>query len=458
MISLVPDWARHHDAFWNAVRRRNLWLIKLRYGAAIMLALLIVSGKYLLRISYSDAQETLLIILTLTILLYNFFIHWLRRFIKYNADKFNPLHLSIIQMLLDLPALMILVYITGSIESPLYMFFVFHMIIGSMILPGKVVYTMAVVVVVSFVSIVFGEYTGIITHHSLEGLLRNPVYDDIHFVLAFSVIFVFLIGMSVVLTNRIARQLYQIEQNLVESYEKLKGSEAEKQKYIMAVVHEIKTPIAALHSYLDIILQKFLGPLSTAVEEKLSRAKIRSEEAIQLIENVLKISKLRLGEEINYEQVNIDEIVRNAISKYSTMINSKNIKITITDERINKKNISGDKMLLGLAFSNLVSNAVKYVNEDGLIKINMSEKENKLVISISDNGIGIPQKDLGNIFKDFYRASNIKEKEYAGTGLGLSFVKQIIERHGGTIEVKSPSGIGNEKNPGCCFTIWLQLE
>lgn len=458
MISLVPTWARHYDAFWNAVKYRNLWFIKLRYGAVVMLALLILSGKYLLGISYSDTQQTLLIVITLSVLLYNIFIHWLRRFIKYDADRFNPLHLSIIQMLFDLPALMILVYFTGSIESPLYMFFVFHMIIGSLILPGKVIYTMAAAVVVSFVSIVFGEYTGIITHHSLEGLLRNSVYDDLHFVLAFSVIFVFVIGMSVILTNRMARQLYKIEQNLVDSYEKLKASEAEKQKYTMAVVHEIKTPIAVLHSYLDIILQKFLGPLSTAVEEKLSRAKIRSEEAIQLIENVLKISKLRLGEEISREPVDVKEIISSMVSKYTSMIKSKNIKVSITDDRIDKKDINGDKMLLGLAFSNLVGNAVKYVNEDGLVKINIEEKENKIIISISDNGIGIPEKDLENIFKDFYRASNISKKEYTGTGLGLSFVKQIIERHGGSIEVKSPSGIGNEKNPGCCFTISLPVE
>lgn len=455
MISLVPHWARHYDAFWSAVRRRNLWLIKLRYAAVLMLLILFFTSEFFLGVKFSPPQELVILIITFSILVYNIILHYSRRFVKNDDTKFNPLHLSLIQMVADLYALMLLVYYTGTIESPLYLLFIFHMIIGSLILPGKIVYSSAIAVIMIFSTLTIGEYYSVIDHHSINGLLISSVYDDLKYILGFLTIFTFVMIMSVVLANRIARQLYRMEQDLYESLDKIQKAEAEKQKYTMAVVHEIKTPIAALHSYLDVILQKYLGPLSTAVEEKLSRAKIRSEEAIHLIENVLKISKLRLGEEISQEPVDVKEIISSTVSKYTSMIKNKNIKVSITDDRIDKKNINGDKMLLGLAFSNLVGNAVKYVNEDGIIKINIDEKENKIIISISDNGIGIPQKDLENIFKDFYRASNINEKKYTGTGLGLSFVKQIIERHGGSIEVKSPSGIGSEKNPGCCFTISL---
>ena len=134
-------------------------------------------------------------------------------------------------------------------------------------------------------------------------------------------------------------------------------------------------------------------------------------------------------------------------------IQSKNISFNLIDDRKNKRKIKGDLLLLEIAFSNLINNAVKYVKDNGIVEIKLNSDNGSICVSISDNGIGIPQKDLKNIFRDFYRASNIKQKQYEGTGLGLSFVKQIIERHEGKIKVESPSGLGNENNPGTSFVI-----
>ena len=454
MISLVPNWAWHYDSFWQSVRRRNLWFIKLRYGAVIMLLFLLFTSEFFLNVTFSDVQKEILILITLAILFYNFILQYIRRFVKNDHVKFNPLHLSLIQMVLDLYALTMLVYYTGTIESPLYMLFIFHMIIGSLVLPGKIIYSTAVTTIVIFVALTFGEHYNLISHHAMEGLLSTPVYNDIKYVTAFVSIFTFVMVMSVILANRIAKQLYKMEQDLFESYDKLKASEEEKQRYIMAVVHEIKTPIAALHSYLDLILEKYLGPLNDKVEDKLKRARIRSDEAIKLIENVLKISKIRLLDEINKEEIDIKELICSIISKQISIINVKKVNVSVNDKRDIKKKLSGDELLLDLAFSNLIGNAVKYVNKDGLVQINILGDENKMVVTVCDNGIGIPDKDQQNIFKDFYRASNIR-KEFDGTGLGLSFVKHIVEGHEGQIVVKSPSELGNDQNPGCCFTITL---
>ncbi len=87
----------------------------------------------------------------------------------------------------------------------------------------------------------------------------------------------------------------------------------------------------------------------------------------------------------------------------------------------------------------------------GRIIINMDDNEEGTEIQICDNGVGIPQSEIENIFKEFYRGTNIRHKGYEGVGLGLSVVKQIMNRHGGTISVKSPSGIGDSVHPGTCF-------
>ena len=282
----------------------------------------------------------------------------------------------------------------------------------------------------------------------MHGLLAVPLYNNLNFVIVYDVIFSFVIIISVFLANKIASQLYHIEQELVELLDKLKAAEEEKQKYIIGIVHEIKTPLAAVHSYLDIVLDKILGPLNNKIEERLIRARFRSGEAIQMINDVLKISKLRLLDEITKEAIDLSDIIVPLIKKQSVNLRAKHIMLNFFDVRTIKKKISGDKFLLEIAFSNLISNAVKYVGNNGLIELDMIDNDKYVEIEVTDNGIGIPNEDINNIFNDFFRASNIKDKSYEGTGLGLSVVKQIIEKHGGSISVESPSKLAMENKPG----------
>jgi two-component system phosphate regulon sensor histidine kinase PhoR len=295
----------------------------------------------------------------------------------------------------------------------------------------------------------------IIPHQPLMGLLHFRLYNDLNYIIAFNVVFIFVIFMSVLLANRIAKQLYKQEQVLVESLAKLNAAEIEKQKYIMGIVHEIKTPLTAVHSYIELILQKFLGPLNEKVEERLTRANQRSTEAIELINDVLKISRLKLLNETAHEEVFIEEIINSIFEKQNANVRLKNISLKYIDERKLKQKISGDNVLLDMAFSNLISNAIKYVGENGSVYVTAKEEINKVSLQICDNGVGIPADEQKKIFNDFYRASNVKQKGYEGTGLGLSVVKQIIERHSGSITVESPSRIGTKEKPGACFCITL---
>jgi hypothetical protein len=206
MISLVPSWARNYDAFWDAIRKRNLWFIKLRYGAVIVLFLFLILAKFVLGIQFSNEQIFALISINLFIFIYNIFFHIYRRKIKIIPGKFNPLHFSLLQMNLDICALYLLVYYTGTIESPLYMLLIFHMIIGSLVLPGVVIYSIAAMVIVGFSVLVFLEYSHSVIHYSLGGLLAYPIYSDLNYCIAFTVIFAFSIIISVLLTNRVAQQ------------------------------------------------------------------------------------------------------------------------------------------------------------------------------------------------------------------------------------------------------------
>lgn len=455
MFNLVPAWAKHYEEFWLTIRRRNLWFIKLRYAAVLMLFFFIVFSKYFLGITLDDEQQTAIVAITASILIYNITFHYIRRFVKHDADNFNPLHMSILQMVSDTIALMLIVYFTGSVESPLLLFFVIHMIVGSLILPGYVIYTFAVVIVLAFWGITVGEYYSIIHHYHVVGYLPSSLHQHFNFVLAINVTFAFMVFMIVLIANRMANQLYIREQQLLESIDKINAAEKEKQKYISGIVHEIKTPLAAVHSYLDLVLQKFLGPLDEVVEEKLTRARRRSDEAIELINNVLKISKLRIEDSFIKEEVDIASILARAIKSAKVNAEAKGVKLSLINRRKERHTIEGDPLLIQIALSNIISNAIKYNFMDGKVEVEVDEDKDNLIIIVCDNGVGIPKEETEKIFNDFYRASNIKHGNVEGSGLGLSVVKQIVERHNGTINIQSPSHLSTDKFPGTCVKITL---
>lgn len=458
MLSMVPDWAVGQKEFWEAIRRRNLWFIKMRYTVVVMLSIFLFITTFIFKINYSETQLIAGLIIIASILTYNVILHRLRKYVRFDVNRFNPLYLSLFQIILDLIALLLLVHYTGGIESPLYMNFVFLVIIGSLILPGTLVYTMAAVFVLAFAALTALEHYHAIPHHSIDGLLSFSLYNNPNYVGAFLFTFAFITFVSVYLANGMARQLYKREKDLVDSMKKINTAEKEKQKYIMGIVHELKTPIVAVASYIDIILQKFLGPIDETIEEKLLRAKNRTDEGIQMINDVLNVSKLTLYDQFDEEEIDISEIVSGVVKRRKVSADAHLIKLNLFDVRDKKENIRGDKFLLDIAFSNLIGNSIKYGIDGGHVEVTIKSSTNNITIEVCDDGVGIPENELPKIFNDFYRATNVKKIVSEGSGLGLSVVKRIVERHGGTIKAKSPSRMEKKDYPGTCFTIELPYK
>lgn len=458
MLNLIPSHTYDYRELWSLIRKRNKWLVNLRYFAFLFLLSFIFISKYFFGLGYLPQQFYILAALSFCILFYNIILSLISnsKIVKDIPSGVNPLVISLIQIQLDLLLLGLIVYFTGGIESPFYIFFIFHMIIGSMILPGYVIYTIAGVIVVSFYFLSLSEYSGMITHYGINGLLSAPIYNNLNYVIIFASAFGVMMVVSVFLANSISSALYRREQDLKITLDKLNNAEKIKQKYIIGVVHEIKSPIAVVQSFLDLVLQKYAGPISENVEDKLQKARHRSDEAIQIINDVLYISRLKLlDREIDKSEVNVPEVINNIISKRSIQAKAKNISLVLEDKREKKKNILGDKSLLDLAFSNLIGNSIKYTKEGGKIEVLISESGENLSVEISDNGIGIPDADKSKIFSEFYRASNVKHKIHEGTGTGLSVVKQIIEQHGGFISFQSPSRLADNKGQGTSFNVKL---
>lgn len=225
-----------------------------------------------------------------------------------------------------------------------------------------------------------------------------------------------------------------------------------KTDFINNMTHELKTPIATIGLSSEILLRE---DFSTDKERLKRYAGIIYKENKRLenqVERVLNIAKLNENEIVlNKEQLNIQELLEEVVDnfKYNQLLNKGEINLV---NNARNSSVFADNVHLTNVFYNLVDNAVKYSNESPVITIETKiERKDKLKIAISDNGIGIKKENLKQIFDKFYRVSTGNLHDVKGFGLGLYYVKMVVEAHSGTIHVKSQVG------EGTTFTITLPL-
>ena len=222
---------------------------------------------------------------------------------------------------------------------------------------------------------------------------------------------------------------------LVESINKLsyKLNEQEllRKRITTDVAHELRTPLTSIQGHLDCMIDG----IWEATPERLNSIR---EEALRLSNLVGQLRILSKYDDesdvLNKTQVNLKEFIQYFIYNYEGDALSKGVKITY---QLDEVYINIDKEQFSQVLANLLSNAIKYTNSDGKIHIEVHEDCNEVIISIKDNGIGIPKNDINFIFERFYRVDKSRCKETGGIGIGLSIVKSIIDAHNGQIYVKS---------------------
>jgi len=157
---------------------------------------------------------------------------------------------------------------------------------------------------------------------------------------------------------------------------------------------------------------------------------------------------MRLSGQLQMEPFSLSDCISKALTSVATKAKEKSITVTSNVEP-SLGQIVGNEFSINEMITNLLFNAVKYTPENKSVHLEAQSHNDSVQIEFSDTGIGIPANELGNIFEEFFRASNAKKREKDGTGLGLSIVKQIVDRHGGEISVQSQEG------QGTTFTVTL---
>ncbi|MEI9945686.1 MAG: ATP-binding protein [Chitinophagaceae bacterium] len=228
-----------------------------------------------------------------------------------------------------------------------------------------------------------------------------------------------------------------------EEIELLRANEQFRKEFLQNLSHEFKTPVFAIQGYVDTLLQ---GALENPEVNKrfLEKAASNVERLTNLLNDLDEISKLERGE-LNLLKQNfvIQDLVKEVFESISIVAEQKNIRFSIKKGCESPLIVFADKEKIRQVLLNLVENSIKYGKQNGTVTASMYNMDGKhILIELSDDGIGIPEKHLSRIFERFYRTEEGRSLDITGSGLGLAICKHIIEAHGQTIHVRSREDVG----------------
>lgn len=429
----------------DIVQIRILWSIRLRWLSlgGFFFSSLILKYNFELPIPYNKVW---LLLVTLSVIN---IIYYVILKLSDRISLFTKLVVLQIHAVIDLIFLTLILHWTGGIENPLYLFYVFHVVISSIIFPGWIPVALATFVVFLFGSLVYMEYAGILYHYSIFNI--NIHTNKLAVLLVLSV-FTITVYVSTYICTTFMVIYRDIKLAIDQKNQQLIEVDRQKTQFFQYTSHELKSPIIAVKSSIDSICKNYQNSMDNRAINILNRASKRCEQMLNIIKELLILSNNRSQVSLKkIEDVDINKILKTIIQQENAAAQHKNVKINSKFDP-DLLLISGSVSDFEKIFTNLISNAVRYNKDNGNVYVSTKSLSDKIEIQVKDTGIGIPENDLSKVFAEFYRSENARKIINFGTGLGLSLVKQIIENYNGNIKVKSAI------DEGTTFTIQIPLN
>ncbi|MBX6334155.1 HAMP domain-containing histidine kinase [Candidatus Saccharibacteria bacterium] len=216
--------------------------------------------------------------------------------------------------------------------------------------------------------------------------------------------------------------------------------------------HQLRTPATGVKQYVGMVLQGFAGEVPEAQRALLEKAYASNDRQLRIINEILHMAKIGTGRIVLAKKpINLNELVTDVVNEQRGDIEAAHHTLAM---ELPKQTImlSADIHMLRMAIENLLSNAIKYTPRGGTITVRLYKEEGDVKIEIEDTGIGIKPEDIGKIFRQFVRLENEISQQVSGTGIGLYLAKNLVELHGGSVDVTSQPGLGST------FTISLPMH
>jgi two-component system sensor histidine kinase VicK len=250
-----------------------------------------------------------------------------------------------------------------------------------------------------------------------------------------------------VLSGTFNTMAFQLEGTL----EELKKAEKLRRDFVANVSHELRTPLTSIRTYAETLTENDDLPFDMQLEF-LRVILNESDRMTKIVQDLLELSKFDSGNtKFNIERFSLESSVRDVYAAMVLTAQQRGLSVNL-DLPDDLPQITGDRARVEQVLMNVITNAVKYTPEGGVIDITAAVNGGTAEVKISDTGVGIPEEDMPHVFDRFYRVDKARSRESGGTGLGLSIAREIIVRHGGDISMRSVPGEGTQ------VTITLPVE
>ncbi len=239
--------------------------------------------------------------------------------------------------------------------------------------------------------------------------------------------------------------------NLQREYEQIKTSDQLKSDMIRVAAHDLNNPLSVMSLTLQMLVRVYGKELPQDVLNKLASIEAQSNKLKHIASDILSVERIdAMNVERLVELVDLTELVRDEFHNYDENAQRKKQRFLL-EQSTQPIMVHADVLELDHAISNLISNAIKYTQVGGTVRVVVRKEAARAVFAVEDNGYGIPQENQGRLFEAFYRVKTQETSDIEGTGLGLHLVKKIVERNQGTMIFSSVYGKGSS------FGFWMPL-
>lgn len=243
--------------------------------------------------------------------------------------------------------------------------------------------------------------------------------------------------------NDVEKEVKEWAREKKSEIEELRKQEKFRRDFLSNISHEFKTPLFAIQGYIEALQDDGLEDKTLALEF-LAKAAKNVDRLSYLISDLDEISKLESGElPINLTRFKMNDLIREVMESMEAKARQHDIRLVFKEKYDEPVLVNADREKVRQVLVNLIDNSLKYGKEDGETSISLFDLDDRVLIEVTDNGIGIEEKNLPRLFERFFRTDSSRSRQIGGSGLGLAIVKHIIEAHEQTINVRSTEGLGS---------------
>ncbi|HOK09251.1 MAG TPA: HAMP domain-containing sensor histidine kinase [Candidatus Hydrogenedens sp.] len=417
-----------------------------------LVSFLIVVGslfaKYVLKI-YELNHKALILLAILLFLVntVNFAIAFPARKKKEKSKKYHLLLVVILHLSIatDFLFLTIAIWLIGGVYSPFQTFFIFHVIITSILFSPLIAFVYTAYGYLLFLALAIVSWQQWIPPIYPIGAVPSNVPPTGTYIITVAVVQGLLFFLTASLTTHLMYFLREGQRQIVRINKDLERLCDQRKGFLQIALHNLRAPISAIAMHLQNLLYGYGGELNETQQSWVQRSLTRIDELVSFLHDLENLSVMENADLLREaKEFELNSLIEKILEENQDLIASKKhtIKVDLPEKKIY---ILGIQRLIREAILNFLTNAIKYTPQNGKIIVRVFTHSSYVRVEVEDNGIGISQEDIPKLFKEFVRLKQqkIEGVDTTGSGLGLYIVRQVIESHGGRVFVRSQLGKGS---------------